>query len=571
MAVLAGQHVSLTLGGATDNPNLTSDHWGFDWVNQFDPVPFASDMVRVRQATLNSAWPVEANGRSVIGHRKKAFVDDWYHRIHVAPGQIDLGNVVSTQTTPVYVWNAYLAARTLNSLTGPGEGIEVTGQPALPLLFAGLEEKVWQIAVTPDGQPVLDATLVWGFAGDVELAVRITANRIIPWTFSPDWGDSVIERLTAATDILQSESVASQRRQLRLAPRREFEAPMYAEGRERQMLDLVLFGWGDKVWALPIWPDIQLLTVGVAAGTSFIACATEHLDFRAGGLAMLRGESAFVTETVEIEDIAPSGLMLKRTTQQEWPAGTRLYPVRTAQLIEQPDLTKLTDRLYKADVRFLVVEPCLWPAVLPETLYRGRPVWDQRPDESEELTHGFDRSMSTLDNGMAIPLLTDTANRALTRLGQRWLDVGRSQRSALRSFIYAMCGRQKTVWVPTHMDDLTLSATVASVGSTLDVEYIGYTRFSKGLPGRRDIRIELRSGEVFMRRIIGASEVSQHIERLAIDTALGIQVEPHQVNRISWMVLCRFNSDAQEIEHITDSEGLASWSTTFREERDDEL
>ncbi|MCY1313437.1 hypothetical protein D9M70_639620 [compost metagenome] len=74
-----------------------------------------------------------------------------------------------------------------------------------------------------------------------------------------------------------------------------------------------------------------------------------------------------------------------------------------------------------------------------------------------------------------------------------------------------------------------------------------------------------------MRRIIGSTELDTQTERLGLDSALGIQVEPHQVARISWMVLCRFSSDTQEIEHMTDSEGLASWSTVFREERDDEF
>src|SRR5690606_6780673 len=139
------------------------------------------------------------------------------------------------------------------------------------------------------------------------------------------------------------------------APRREFSGPMYIEGRERQLLDLALFGWSDRVWALPIWPDIQLLQMGIAAGVDFIPCSTEWLDFRAGGLAMLRGEDAFTSETVEILEVLPSGLQLKRNTQLEWPVGSRLYPARSAQLLEEPSLSKLTDRLMEAEVRFLVV------------------------------------------------------------------------------------------------------------------------------------------------------------------------------------------------------------------------
>ncbi|MFY1053546.1 hypothetical protein ACOQNP_18160 [Ectopseudomonas khazarica] len=570
MAVLSGKLVR-PIQGDIDNPNLTADHWAFAWVNQFDPSPYASDTQRAGEAPLAPDWPVEANGRALVGQRLRAHVDDRYHRIHISPQQLDLGNVVSAQSTPVFLWNAFLVPRTLIAITGLEEGIEAGGQPTPPLLFPALKELTWQLTVTPDGQPVLDTVIEWQFDGEISAGVRVTANRIIAWTFVPDWGDGIEETLTASTDILQSESAVSQRRQLRLAPRREFSGPMYAEGRERQLLDLALFGWSDRIWSIPIWPDIQLLDVGISADVDFIPCSTQHLDFRAGGLAMLRGENAFTSETVEILEVRSSGLQLKRNTQQAWPVGSRLYPARAAQLLEEPSLSKLTDRLIEATVQFLVVEECEWPEWLPGDLYRGRPVWDRRPDDNENLTHSAQRLRSTLDSGVAQPLITDTARRALQLVGQRHLDLGREARALVRSFIYGMRGRQKAVWVPSHMDDLTIVTTASAVATTIDVESVGYTRFSNGKPGRRDIRIELWNGTVLMRRITGAIELDGQTERLALDAALGIELLPSDVGRISWMNLMRFEADSQRIDHMTDSEGVATWATVFREERDDEF
>lgn len=570
MAVLTARHVRSTQADI-DNPYLTADRSAFAWVDQWAPAPFVSDTQRAGQSATTSHWPGAGASRPISGQRQRAFVDDWYYRIHISPQQLDLGNVVYVQTTPVYLWNAFLEPRTLTAIQGLDEGLEVGGQPSPPMLFPALAEKVWQVSVTPDGQPVLDTTLGWAFDNGRVAGLRITANRIIAWTFVPDWGDGIVEGLTASTDILQSESAVSQRRQLRLAPRREFSGPMYAEGRERQYLDLALFGWSNRIWAMPIWPDIQLLQVAIEVGAESIQCATQHLDFRAGGLAMLRGEDAFTTETVEILNVQSTGLQLKRGTQQSWPVGSRLYPVRTAQLQSEPELTKLTDRLIEATVQFLVVEECDWPEWLPTTLYRGRPVWDRRPDDSENLTNSAQRLRSTLDSGMAQPLITDSALRALQLLGQRHLDLGREARALVRSFIYGMRGRQRAVWVPSHMDDLTLAATASAVATTIDVANIGYTRFSNGKPGRRDIRIELWNGTVLMRRITGAIELDGQTERLALDAALGIDLQPGDVARISWMNLCRFEADAQRIEHMTDSKGVAAWSTVFREERDDEF
>lgn len=571
MTVLSGQLARVALGGLTDNPNLTHDHWAFAWINQFVPSPFLNATPRAGQSALTPAWPVEANGRALAGQRLRAHVDDWYHRIHISPAQLDLGNVVSTQTTAVYLWNAYLEPRTLTAIAGLAEGIELSGQPAAPLLFAGLQEREWQLSVTPDGSPVLDTSLAWQYDNGDSAALRITANRIIAFAFAPDWGGGVLERLTWATDILQSESGVEQRRALRLAPRRELEATLYVEGRERQLLDMALFGWGARTWALPIWPDVQLLDAALPADADFIACQTTGLDYRSGGLALLRGEVAWSAEVVEILDVLPTGLQLKRSTQQAWGAGSRLYPARPAQLVEQPSLARLTDRLQSLDVQFLIAEPSDWPEGLPATLYRGRPVLEARPDESEELSSRYQRLLRTLDSGLALPLTTDAAGRALPMQGYRWQELGRSERANFRALLYGLRGRQVPVWVPTHADDLTLLATVTDVATTLDVEHLGYTRFGQGRPGRRDIRIELWDGSAYHRRITGSSELSFDAERLAIDAPLGRQIEPAEVRRISWMALCRLDSDAVEIEHITDSEGVAKSALVFRGVRDDEF
>ncbi|CDM42381.1 hypothetical protein [Ectopseudomonas oleovorans] len=570
MAVLSGQSVRPILGGI-DNPNLTTDHWAFAWVNQFAPSPYVSDTQRAGQAPLTTHWPVAANGRSLSGQRRRAHVDDWYHRIHISPQQLDLGNVVSAQTTPIYLWNAFLEPRTLTTIQGLEEGIEVGGQPSPPMLFPALAEKVWQVSVTPDGQPVLDTTLGWAFDNGALASLRITANRIVAWSFAPDWGSSIRELLEWLTDILTSESLVEQRRALRLSPRRQFEAALYVEGRERQLLDLALFGWGTRVWALPIWPDIQLLAAPVPAGSQRIDCDTQHLDFAAGGIAMLRGEDAFTFEVVEIESVDASGLDLNREIQQSWPVGSRLYPARPAQLAEQPTLRRLTDTVQSAEVRFLVLEPSVWPDVMPAGLYRGRPVFDTRPDESEDLTGSYARLLASLDSGLSLPLVTDVAGRAMPVQEHRWLDMGRATRAAYRSLLYALRGRQRAIWLPTHADDMTAVATITSVATTIDIEAIGYTRFGQARPGRWDIRIELWDDTVFHRRITGATELSADIERLALDSALGQQVEPSDIRRISWLVLCRLDVDQVEIEHITDSEGVAASSLIFRGVRDDEF
>lgn len=567
MALLIGFLPNSTVSAGA-NPNLTQALDGFFGIVGWPAGESMGSLAMIQP--LATHWPVEASGRIIEGVSANSYSDDFYHRIHIAPQSLDLGNVVSVQTTDVALWNSYLDPRTLLAIDGLDEGLMVSGQPAAPFLFQANQERIWQLSVTPDGQPVLDTVIEWVF--DLGTAgLRVTANRITAWSFAPDWADGVRETLEWLTDILGSETLVEQRRALRIAPRRSLQASMYVEGRERQLLDLALYGWGSRVWALPIWPDIQLLSSATEAGALRINCQTTNLDFEVGGLAMLRGEDAFTYEVVEILSLDASGLNLKRGTQQPWPARSRLYPARPAQLMSAPQLTRLHDRLQSAVVRFLLLDTCDWPETLPAVLYRSRPVLDLAPEESEDLTSSYERLLSTLDSGMGLPLISDLAGKPMPITRWRWLELGRAQRAQLRALLYGLRGQQVPVWLPTHADDLTVVATIGALSTVMDIEYIGYTRFAQARAGRRDIRLQLWNGSVFYRRITGCTELSTSVERLVFDTALGTQVEPSDIARVSWMVLSRLSGDQVEIDHQVDSEGVASCSLTFRGVRDDEF
>lgn len=514
--------------------------------------------------------PVYAPHREISSSMGGAYLFDYYFRIHVAPSFLDLGNVISAQHFSAWAWNAFFEPMTLQAIGGLAEGLAISGQTAPPLNFAGLQEREWLVSVTPDGPPELDATISFDF-GSERAAIRILGSRIVAWSFAPNWHGGITENLSWLTDILRSEVFVEQRRALRIAPRREFSAQFYMYEDERQMLDAALFGWGARVWALPVWPDVQWLENGVAAGAESLVCDTEHLDFVPGGLAMLRGESAADYEVLEVTEITATGLGFKRPVVNTWGPGTRLYPVRRAVFTKQPSVTRLTDRLGDMDARFMVVEPCDFPEAMPESMYRGYPVLETRPDESKDLTWGFERILSTLDNKTSIPIITDISGRGMPTLGWRWTDAGRDKRAELRSMIYALRGRQNPVWLPTHADDLTIIAPSSAPQKHIDVANVGYSRFSAGKVHRRDIRIELADGPALMRRVVQAGALDATTERLELDTEHGQDIGPDNVVRISFIQLCRLASDDVEIEHVTDSEGVATCALTFRGVRDDDL
>lgn len=564
MAVLQAFTVSGAAGGAA-NVYLSSSiaaHAG-----ERDGIyPIADGAASFAVTNQLARPPINANPRPIAGGTFHTYANDWYHRLHITPMSLDLGNVVSTQVSQIQVWNAYLGAKNLLYVDGVEEGMAITAPRAMPFSFPALKETQWEVVVTPDGPSSFDARIVWVFDGLRSSALRITGNRIVPWGFAPNWSSPPLETLSWLTNILANNRGAEQRRSLRAAPRKGWQASFTAEGAERALFDLSMAGWGRRVWALPVWVDVLQLDAALPAGSSAIACDTTGRDFRVGGLALLRGETAFDTEAVEILDMTAGGLTLKRVTQSTWPAGTRLYPLRSARLTEMPQTTRRTDALLQADCSFELTESADWPAALPTTMYRGRPVFAQRPDESTDLSHSYERLTLLLDNTTGKAAVTDTAGKGFVLQQHRWCLAGRAEHSAWRSLLYALQGRAKSIWLPTHAQDLVPVEPLS--GSLLKVQRVGYARFGVGQLGRQDICIELADGSVLMRRITAAVE-SGPIEELVVDADFPGVIQPGQVARISYMALCRQASDDIELEHLTDQDGVARCAITLRGVRDD--
>ncbi len=565
MAVLAGlkpksalhsylnEHVSADLtryAGESDIAHEPSFHWAS----------------RTRKQQITSRLPVSTAPRNLLGKRARSYAPDYYRGIHLSHRSVELGNIVGVQVIAVTVWNAFQTDQFLDSVEGVQEGIQIAGPQAIPFKFGALLETEWLLTITPEGPSVLDASLYWVFEQATSPALRITGNRIVPWGFAPNWSNPVTEKLSWQTDILANSRGTEQRRSLRAAPRKSWSASFMAEGAERALFDLAMSGWGRRVWALPVWTDVQMLSHGLPPGSQFIACDTAGRDFRLGGLAILRGETAFDTEAVEIIGLNSTGLELKRVTQTLWPAGTRLYPLRSARLTEMPETNRLTDRLLSVEASFELTEAADWPSSLPATLYRGMPVFEARPDESKDLTHSYERLVLTLDNTTAMPAVTDTAGKNFALQQHRWMLAGREEHSAWRSLLYGLRGRAQAVWVPTHAEDLVPIEQAS--GAVLKVQRVGYARFGLGQQGRRDIRIELHSGAVIYRRITAAVE-SGPTEELALDSSLPGVIALDQIARISYMALCRLASDDVELEHLTDADGIARTAVNWRGVRDD--
>lgn len=561
MTVISGLLTKETgLGGYASDPNITDDFRLFSGTGWPAAGRKSSDIV---SGACVSNLPVEANPRTITGFKCSAYVDDFYYRTHVVPQSIDAGNVVTTKNITVRVWNAHLTSKTLSAINIVNDdGINVSGAVA-PTTYTPLMEQAYTISIGNIGPSQIRASIAFDFAsaGD-DRSIPITGSRVTAWTYRPDWSRGFLERLEWLTDVLTSYDGTEQRVALRQTPRRSFEFEFTADtAKARRKLEALLWSWGALTWACPVWTDGSRLSSGLAAGSSSIAIATTNLDYYAGGLAMILTDSD-TFEIVEIQALSSGSLTLARPTDKTWPSSAYIYPVRVGYLEEKQRLSRFNGDIATGIVRFSLIDTTTHPAA-SETTYRSYPVLELPPVWSRDLTTDYVRKLEAIDFGTGKFSQEDEAGIPFTIQSHHWTLTTKALVDSFRSFLFSRKGKARALWVPSFMPDLNVAAQITSVATTIDVEHCFYTQYVRPAnENRQDIRIKLRNGSIYYRRITGSSEVSSTVERLTIDSALGVTVNPEDIEIVSFMAFGRLDSDSVELSWWTDS--VAEVTANFR-------
>lgn len=380
------------------------------------------------------------------------------------------------------------------------------------------------------------------------------------WPVSPDWSAGVQEALRWSSDVMQATATAvTQHRALRTVPRRSFTFEVLAGGQDRRVADMLLAGYSGT-WDLPIWPDVQRIQAALPVGATEVACATDGFDFVAGGRALLlSGINRW--EVVQVGSVAADHIALVDPTVAAFGRGSRLYPLRRARVQGGAQEVLRNDDLGRRSIAFDIEEACDWPMLAGGVVYRGHPVLEVRPDESEDPSAAYARIAQSVDYGTAYPVVHDLPGLALRSQQSSWKLMGRAEHSWFRSLLYTLDGRRTPMWIPSWSADLKPSATIAGGAVAMPIEWAGYTLFGQGRPNRQDVRIQLDDGTALYRRIVASAEVGAG-ETVVLNAALDVgSIAADRIRRVSFMTLCVQASDEVEIDHATDADGVATSTT----------
>lgn len=471
---------------------------------------------------------------------------DFYNHIHISVQTLNLGNVVGLQEHEISIFNGYFVPRELSAVTAIGnEGLTLTEPVTPPYSYAPLQELIYTLAASTSGPPTIDATYTFEFdIGDYLL--HVVGVRVVAWYWEANWINPVRERLSWKTDVLDAFDGSEQRMALTLWPRIDYEFVFDVADSERRTFENILAAWGARIWALPLWPDVWLLEQEALSGSSSIAVETSGRDFHVDGLVVLIGEGGKF-ESAEVETVLADSITVKRPLILDWFAGSRLYPARTARMLDDRSTARPTRNYARGLARFRTVEEVEGEVLNEIVTYRGFPVMLQQPNWRENPQLDYQRKIAERAFGWGQDAWTDESGLAIPVETFQWTMLSRADTNYFRAWCRARRGKQKALWLPTWSDDLVLATEVAPTATNIDVEACGLTNFAQADVHRRDIRIELTDGTVFYRRASGYVTVDEVTERMTIDAALGELVRPQDVERISWMAFSRLDTDSVEL------------------------
>jgi hypothetical protein len=406
---------------------------------------------------------------------------------------------------------------------------------------------------------------------DVDLPTGEDPRYSMPvWTVLPNWKDGIVERLSWQTDVLASETDAEQRRSVRRNARRSFEASFLRQRAQAQRMDAFFSGVGPAMFLVPLWHEQVKMLDGIdmeAAGVTLNDL--RFREFRKGDIVFVNNGDPDQYDLLEVGDVQDTRFSWASPPPRTWPAGTRIYPMRTARIVTQnPKMSRVTDTVSTAQVLFDLVEPYQVPASWGQQS-GGQPYFAWRVDRANTLDVEFSRKNYVLDNSSGAVAVTDHG-RYTTAVVQANLRLyGRANAFALRQFLQAARGQAQHFYAPTFMQDIEPVGDITG-GVELEIQSQGFARsMLRPQPNRRQLVFQFRDGSPNLYRTITDARENRHgltleSETLVLDAALPA-IRMADLKRISFVCETRFAQDQFEIHHPTNGQAVIDVAVTLRQ------
>lgn len=354
------------------------------------------------------------------------------------------------------------------------------------------------------------------------------------WPFAPL--SDMTETLEWSTDILRTKA-GEQRIALRDAPRQMFAFSHRLSSEQYSRARALAYENDDMV--VPVWAE-KTAVGGLSAGATTINLSTAYADYRT---RLVVWQSDALNEYASISSVAGGSITLASGLANTYTAAL-VMPARLCRVMQGLEATREDRYETSASIQFRALDNAdLGAEAYPD--YAGFPVMTDPAIVSGGLAESVLREIELADNGVGSPAEVELYDRPAQRFSIAWAAHTMEKRWSVRRFLHYLRGSQKAFWLPSWGHDLTLQANIGAGATTITVRRIGYPNAY----AVTHIMIRTKAGVNYYREVTGGTLTGGN-DVLTIDSALGTAVTTAQVERISFMRLCRLDTDRVEFRHL---------------------
>jgi hypothetical protein len=278
-----------------------------------------------------------------------------FERIHVLPATRTYPFILSSQHLNVEVWNAYRAvAQTVTDIieTGPA-GVSIVTPHAVPIVFAPMQSRTYDILVSASGAPRAANTIRWDFAGIGEPLLTLTGLRLLPFTIAPDWETGLTEEVIFSTDVMTAYDSSEQRMMLRTIPNRtvSFNA-MALDDLESSLLMALLWTWQARSYGVMMWMNASPLLAGVAINGQDILVDTTQMHVVVGDTIIL-WSGPFTWFASAIESLTAGSIRMAAASDQDFtPSTTIVAPIILGRVADSVPVIRPSNASAAVSIKF---------------------------------------------------------------------------------------------------------------------------------------------------------------------------------------------------------------------------
>jgi len=514
--------------------------------------------------------PVGTSDHDVVRDDRTAMTGDyWFETVHLIPRDgLDYGNIITTQDQRFELFSAFRSDNVTltNVVINATPGMELPDMPVTPYVMGPMSSildptstnlnPLAQICrALSQGLPSFDTTVDFQIAAGVgTIYLGVQGNRIALLT--ADFDGPLTETLGFKTNVLEHKDGSEQRISVRKNPRQSFAGKLYLVDVQRQIVQALLFGWQGMNVVVPAWSEQMTVSAAVTGGTTDTISveSTDYLDLRIGGLAaIIKDDTTY--DVLTVQSLTSTSVTFEQTIANSYSINDTVVPARLCVIDGPVQGRRHPVNLELMRAKFLVIENDVGAPtadVSAFSAYDGKVLLDDfNFINGGQVAEVYEHKTNKTDSVSGI-VTQSTSWEQNKRSHVKGFVVKSSQDLwNVRRLLYALRGRQVAFYVPTFIEDMTVTQNLASGTDTIDISYMGYSRFVQDRAPKSIFKITFTDATSLVREVQSSAVLSGTEERLDLDTTWPANRTVSEIQRVQFYELVRGDVDDVKIEHGT--------------------